>query len=330
MQFRALVACVRDPLLAGCCMDCRRCEKPLEETTSSLNAAEPSSSRFCPSCVSSLGLADPVDSTVPASGLAGNGDALSGILKGFATQPTVSKAPEEYDGDLLKAFRAQLAKNSLPWLRRREIGYYTAFIRTTELVLLKPRVAFSNCHGGFETWWDTASYYVASTLIPFAAVSYICCCYGGFSAAAALGSFVLFLLFATSLPILVFWLHVHAAIAHFVYGIVCAQAGSFDATKQVICFAYGAVQLPCLIMIFWQIVYNAVCYEVGAYYLLIRDPFIGPVAYCIWLPICLVVGFKHAHDTSYVKSAMAVLLPVFVPVCFNAIAYLLITAPKFR
>ena len=308
-------------------MDCQHCQKPLKQSTSSLNSSGPHSSNHCPSCLSILGRAESVDSKTDASRLAQNRNAFSGPREGIAAQPTVSRHLEEDDGDFLKALRAQLANASVPWLHRKDIGYCNAFIRTTELVLSKPRVAFANCHGGFETWLDTASYYVASTFIPFAAFFYIGCCADGFSAEFALYFGVVF---AIAVPILVFWLYIHTAIAHLFYGIVSAETGSFDATKQVICFAYGAVQLPCQIMVIWQLVYNSACHAFGMHRLLLWPPFIGQVVYCIWLPVCLVVGFKHAHGTSYAKSATAVLLPALVPIGVNVVAHLLLFRPVYN
>lgn len=72
-----------------------------------------------------------------------------------------------------------------------------------------------------------------------------------------------------------------AAICHVLLKLVEAGQYGYSATLRVACYSCGP----------------AICYGI---------PFVGPLAYLVWSVVCMVVGLKHAQDTSYGKAIFSV------------------------
>ncbi|MEO8439624.1 MAG: YIP1 family protein [Spartobacteria bacterium] len=190
---------------------------------------------------------------------------------------------------------ALVSQNGLPWDRRGELGFVTAFFETLKLVLLKPTAAFSAMKpegglgepliyaviGGSVGW---LCYFIFSLFLSSFGMM------GGRDGIGGMIGFGIGGVFALVLfPIfLVIGLFIGAGIVHLCLMLVGGAKRSYETTLRVL------------------------CYSVGSTYPLMIVPVCGGAIAGIWCLVVECIGLARAHETTTSKAALAVFLPVII------------------
>ncbi len=188
-----------------------------------------------------------------------------------------------------------VAHTGLPWDRRQELGFFSAFFETVKLVLLNPTAAFTNMkpEGGLTEPLIYAVFggsigFIVSLLFTLLMSSFgMMSDRNALAGLMGLGIGTIFIIIF--MPVFVaLGLFIGAAIVHLCLMLVGGAKRSFETTFRVICFAMGST------------------------YLLMVVPFCGGAISGLWLLVVECIGLARAHDTTTGRAVLAVLLPVIV------------------
>lgn len=188
-----------------------------------------------------------------------------------------------------------VAQSGLPWDRRQELGFFSAFFETVKLVLLNPTAAFTNMkpEGGMG---EPLIFAVFGGSIGFIVNLLFTMLMGSFGVVGdrdalaglmGLGIWTIFIIIF--MPVfLALGLFIGAAIVHLCLLLVGGAKRSFETTFRVLCFSAGST------------------------YLLLLVPFCGGLIAGLWLLVVECIGLARAHETTTGRAVLAVLLPVIV------------------
>lgn len=187
------------------------------------------------------------------------------------------------------------AQSGLPWERRQELGFFSAFFETLKLVLLNPTVAFANMRpegglvdpliyaviGGSIGW---VFYFIFSLFIGSLGALGDHNALGGLLGFGFGGIFALIFF-----PIvLTLGLFIGAGIVHLCLMLVGGAKRSYETTLRVL------------------------CYSVGSTYPLMIVPVCGGVIAGLWCLVVECIGLARAHETTTGKAVLAVFLPLVI------------------
>jgi len=180
------------------------------------------------------------------------------------------------------------------WEERDRLGFFPAISRTVSAVLMRPAETFAAMKrtGGLA---DPLTYYVllCSSVFAISVVSQLATISFGHQALpsnfpqisksslsiALIGSILI------SPAIYVISAFITAGLTHLFLKIIGGANKPFEVTFRVLCYAYASAS--CLILI----------------------PFVGWIIELAWGGYCCVIGLKKAHDTTLIKSIIALTLP---------------------
>ncbi len=183
----------------------------------------------------------------------------------------------------------------LPWDRRAELGFFTAFIETVKLVLLNPTVAFTKMKpvGGlgepliFAVIGGSIGFIINLLFSLLMSSLGVMSDRNALAGLLGLGIGVIFIIIF--MPVfLALGFFIGAGILHLCLMLVGGAKRSFETTFRVLCFAAGST------------------------YLLMIVPFCGGAIALVWLLVLECIGLARAHQTTTGKAVLAVLLPVIV------------------
>jgi hypothetical protein len=191
----------------------------------------------------------------------------------------------------------------LPWERRREIGFFKAWLDTVSLLISKPGEAFimMRPEGGlldpllFGLIGGCAGAIVSML---FQGLMQSIPGFGGsndFFRAIGIEHWVFFIVYAVLSPLLVvIGLFIGGGILHLCLMLVGGANRSFETTFRVVCFAGGAANLFSMI------------------------PMCGGLIAAVYQVVLNCIGLSRAHQTTTGKALLAIFLPLIVccGVCF--------------
>ncbi len=193
--------------------------------------------------------------------------------------------------------------NEPAWERREELGFFPALVETTKQVLLQPSETFSGMKhtGGLG---NPLLYYgllgifagliniLYQWLIELGMGSSAGALYaeeGIDPAASALGTGLGLGMMAVLLPLfIILGIFISSGISHLLLMLFGAEPRGFETTFRVTAYGYGGASVLQLI------------------------PVCGSLICSVWGIVIVIIGFARAHDTSIGKSALVVLLPIFL------------------
>jgi hypothetical protein len=208
----------------------------------------------------------------------------SAPIEGAAAAPGAALAP------------TTLARTSLPWENREQLGFVKAFSDTLVMVLTKPGDAFQimRTEGDFV---GPLIYAVIGGSIGFIVYLLFTLALGSFGMmggqsnplsamfGAGIGMIFMIILAPIFIALSVF---IGSAIIHVCLMLVGGAKKSYETTFRVVCFSCGSTQ-PLLII-----------------------PFCGGVISGIWGIVVECIGLARAHETDVGRAVLAILLPLIV------------------
>ncbi len=186
-------------------------------------------------------------------------------------------------------------RTGLPWDRRQELGFFTAFFETLKLVLHSPAEAFTamKTEGGLA---DPLIYAMIGGSIGWLFYFIFSLFLGSLgmmsdhnvlAGVMGVGMGAIFMLLFIPIA-LAFVLFLSSAIIHLCLYLVGGATRTFETTFRV------------------------VCYSLGSTYPLMIVPVCGGVIASIWGLVAEIIGLGRAHETTTGKAALAVFLPLIV------------------
>jgi hypothetical protein len=192
-------------------------------------------------------------------------------------------------------------RSGLPWERRQEIGFVTAFVQTVGMILTRPAEAFTvmRIEGGFG---DPLLFGViggsigAIVWLLLSAMLHSLGWFAGLSqqnsfenliGASMSGAMLVIRLILTPI-VIVIGLFIWSALVHVCLMLVGGATKTFETTFRALSFAYGATSLFVII------------------------PCCGGLIALIWGLIVDCIGVSRSHETDIGRAVMAVILPVIV------------------
>lgn len=209
---------------------------------------------------------------------------------------TCPRCKERFDFTLGWSGAKRPGRNPPPWERRVEIGLRQAIFQTAKQVVFSPRAFFrhTSAEGGLrdpllfgilfgsiglmlELFWHFLS---GEESLSSVKINFL----GGYGAGAVfLAAAVLCPLAATAM------ICVTSLLIHFMLTVVRGNRNGFEATFRVVAYSQATQG--------WALL-----------------PYVGGLVATLWLLIVQVVGSREIHEVSYLRVAMAFLIPLALPV----------------
>ncbi len=212
------------------------------------------------------------------------------------TSPGAASPPPQFAGGAVTPGVTVVPRSGLPWDDRQQKGFFTAFIETLQMVLIRPTEAFTvmKREGGFG---EPLIYAVVGGSVG-AIVSFLFSLlfhsFGMFTdqrnplgamAGMGIGSIGFIILAPLAIVIVLF---IVAGIVHLCLMIVGGANQSFETTFRVLAFTQGSTGVLQLI------------------------PVCGGVIAAVWGIVVNCIGLARAHETDTGRAALAVILAVIV------------------
>jgi hypothetical protein len=210
-------------------------------------------------------------------------------------------APRPQAGATSVAPEIPAPRSGLPWERREEIGFVTAFVQTVAKILTRPAEAFTvmRIEGGFGNpllFGVIGGSIGAIVWLLLSAMLHSLGWFAGLSqqssfenlmGASMSGAMLVIRLILTPI-VIVIGLFIWSALVHVCLMLVGGANKTFETTFRALSFAYGATSLFVII------------------------PCCGGLIALIWGLIADCIGVSRSHETDVGRAVMAVILPVIV------------------